>query len=214
MNINEYIDSNLHLPEPLRTQTAQLHFTAFFYKLNNKECPFLFENVSLSDFYYYTFEIYFKEMFRHGYKLSPVRLKGGFTGLPLDIIVERLIEHDYVNVAYRGATNSDYDKIVDGLLYSHNLDRYRKNYMYLPADMRDFHFQKSLFKMFNDKHRMVNSSLSYIAAHMFITDYIHHYLAYSGLVLRKASNKFEFHDLYSEINAFEDMLRRKHFPLS
>lgn len=214
MDINEYLEANLHLPEPLRTPEAQLQFTAFFYKTHNKESAFLFENVSLTDFSYYTFEIYFKEMFRHGYKLSPVRLKAGFTGLPLDIVVQRLIDNDYVKVAYRGATVDDYDKIVDGLVYSHNLDKYRKDWMYLPESLRDFHCQKSLFKMLYDKHKMMSLSLSYVGAHTFITDYIHHYLAYSGLVLRRARNKFEFNDLQDEINAFETVLRNKPFPLN
>lgn len=214
MNINEYLEANLHLPEPLRTQEAQLQFTSFFYKTNNKQIAYIFENVSLVDFAYFTFEVYFKEMFMHGYRLSPVRLKSGFTGLPLDILVKRLIDHDYAKIASLGATSADYDMIVDGLVYSHNLDKYRKDYMYLPQEMRDFHFQKSMFKMLHDKYRLTIGSLSWVGAHMFITDYIHHYLAYSGLVLRRARNKFEFNDLENEISSFESVLRGKPFPLN
>lgn len=214
MNINEYLEANLHLPEPLRTQEAQLQFTAFFYKTNNRDMAYLFENVSLIDFAYFTFEVYFKEMFMHGYRLSPVRLKSGFTGLPLDIIVDRLIQHDYVKIAYRGSTVDDYDMIADGLVYSRNLDKYRKDCMYLPEVMRDFHFQKSMFKMLHDKYRLTVGNLSWVGAHVFITDFIHHYLAYSGLVLRRARNKFEFNDLEDKVSSFESVLRSKPFPLN
>jgi hypothetical protein len=214
MDINEYIEANLHLPEPLRTPSAQLQFTAFFYKTHNKESAYLFENVSLTDLTRYTFEIYFKEMFRHGYKLTPVRLKAGFTGLPLDTIVQRLIDNDYVQVAYRGPTSADYDKIVDGLVYSHNLDKYRKDCMYLPETLRDFHHQKTMFKMLHDKYKLTVGNLSWIGSHVFITDFIHHYLAYSGFVLRRARNNFAFHDLDAEIIAFETILRNKPFPLN
>lgn len=214
MNMKEYLDANLHLPESLRSDEAQLQFTAFFYKPKNKDMAYLFENVSLVDLTYFTFEVYFKEMFMHGYKLSPVRLKAGFTGLPLPTIVQRLIEHDYSQIVTRGATDEDYEKIVDGLVYSHNLDKYRKGGMYLPEVMRDFHFQKSMFKMLHEKYRAMTGNLSWIAAHVFITDFIHHYLAYSGLVLRRARNNFEFKDIEDEVGSFESVLRSKPFPLS
>lgn len=214
MDINEYINANLHLPKPLRSREAQLHFTSFFYDLKSKERLYLFQNVSLNDLAYFTFDVYFKEMFRYGYKLTSLKLKTGFTALPLDAIIKRLIENDYTKIAYRGITAEDYDKIVDGLVYSKNLDKYRKDYMYFPADMRDFHFQKSLFKMFHDKHKSSDISVSYVQSHMFITDFIHHYLAYSGLVLRAARNKFEFKDIYSDITDFDAVLRNQSFPLS
>lgn len=214
MTIKEYLEANLHLPEPLRSHEAQLQFTSFFYKPKNKEMAYLFENVSLSDFTDFTFEVYFKEMFMHGYKLTPVRLKSGFTGLSLHTIVQRLIENDYIKIATRGATGDDYEKIIDGLVYSYNLDKYRKDSMYLPAEMRDFHFQKSMFKMLHEKHSSRFGNLSWIGAHVFITDYIHHYLAYSGLVLRRARNNFEFKDIEDEVGSFESVMRSKPFPLS
>jgi hypothetical protein len=214
LNIKDYLDANLHLPEPLRSHEAQLQFTSFFYKPKNKDMAYLFENVSLVDLTYFTFEVYFKEMFMHGYKLSPVRLKAGFTGLSLHTIVQRLIEHDYINISACGATNEDYEKIVDGLVYSHNLDKYRKDGMYLPVEMRDFHFQKSMFKMLHGKYSTMTGNLSWIGAHVFITDFIHHYLAYSGLVLRRARNNFEFKDIEDEVGSFESFLRSKPFPLN
>lgn len=214
MNIKDYLDANLHLPEPLRSHEAQLQFTSFFYKPKNKDMAYLFDNVSLVDLNCFTFEVYFKEMFMHGYKLAPVRLKAGFTGLSLHTIVQRLIEHDYINISARGATNEDYEKIVYGLVYSYNLDKYRKDGMYLPAEMRDFHFQKSMFKMLHSKYNIITGNLSWIGAHVFITDFIHHYLAYSGLVLRRARNNFEFKDIEDEVGLFKSVLCSKPFPLS
>lgn len=214
MDIETYISKGLHLPKPLRTREAQLYFTSFFYKVKSQESSFYFDDVSLNDLAYFTFDVYFKEMFRFGYKLSAIRLKQGFTGLPLDVIIKRLIESDYITIAQRGATVSDYERITDDLVYSTNLDKYRKEFMYLPENMRDFHFQKSLFKMLHEKHKHSAISISFVSAQIFITDYIHHYLAYSGYVLRKARNKFDFIDFDTEISNFENMLQSRPFPLS
>lgn len=213
MDINDYMNANLHLPKPLRTHQAQLNFIAFFYKLDGNGRENLFRNITLNDLAYYTFNVYFREMFSFGYVLSTVRIKGGIKPLPLDTLVERLIQDDYVNIALKGSTDQDYERVTSDLVYSANLDKYRKDMMYMPFNLRDFHYQKSLFRLLNDKHSKANISVPWISAHMFITDYIHHYLAYSGLVLRKSRQRFHFKDMDEEINHFEQSFKSSTFPV-
>jgi hypothetical protein len=80
------------------------------------------------------------------------------------------------------------------------VQEWRKSGKYLPKFMRDFHDQKDTFKAL---HTTVNfddcdytKDISWVAGQVYVIDFFLWHMARHGYVLRKASQKLPFDDIY------------------
>lgn len=212
MTINEILEKDLHLPEVFRNRVARLNFGAMLYGVAKSEktigSEYLFDNVSLEEFTDSFFEDYLKTMFKFGYQLQDLSIRQPYTAVSIDKLVNNLVYMNAFNLNKSGMSKDIiFERAFDGLYNSKNIEKYLKDFLYLPREIRDFHFQKDLFKLISEYS---NIGVSYIKSQIYATDYFGHCLVYTGLVLRKSKKQLSFESIFDKVYDARDS-RNKQF---
>lgn len=215
MPISEILERDLHLPEAFRNREARLSFGAMLYGVAASEkdrcSDYLFENVSLEDFTDSFFEDYLKTMFSFGYQLQPIPMKKAYTAVSLDSLVNNLLSLNAVELNKSGISKSViFEKAFHGLYNSQNIEKYLKDFLYLPREIRDFHFQKDLFKLIAERSSI---NVPYIKRQHYATDYFGHCLVYTGLVLRKSKKQLAFDSIFDKVYDANDIRNKLILPM-
>ncbi len=201
MTIQEIIDKNLYLPIELRELENQLALSSLLYPSKNKEIyddyEFYIKHLSVHDFSDMFFNVYLKKMYSYGYKLSKMNIRQEYLPMPLSQILDNIKKLNYIEVAEHDNSTIDlFDLGTSEYDYSSNLDKYRKEFRYLPVEFRDFHDQKDLFRLLCS-----NTNYSPVIMQIFITDFFSHFLVYCGITLQKTNKKLPFNDIYKDIKS-------------
>lgn len=87
------------------------------------------------------------------------------------------------------------------------LREYLTNSKHLPAFMRDFHDQKTLFKRLGEMNESrkdkYTENVSWISAQVYTIDVFLWYMACHGYTLQKSRKRVPFYDLENDLNMFE-----------
>lgn len=201
MTLNEMLEKDLHLPEVLRNRVARLNFGAMLYGVAKSEkeigSEYLFDNVSLEDFTDSFFEDYLKTMFKFGYQLQAIPMKQAYTAVSIDKLVNNLVYMNALDLNKSGMSKAIiFERAFDGLYNSKNIEKYLKDFLYLPREIRDFHFQKDLFKLISEQSSL---NVPYVKGQTYATDYFGHCLVYTGLVLRKSKKQLSFEPIFDKV---------------
>ena len=215
MTISEILEKDLHLPEAFRSREAKLNFGAMLYGIATSEknmgSAYLFEDVTLEDFTDSFFEDYLKTMFSFGYQIQPIPMKQAYTAVSLNDLVNNLINMNALSLNKSGVSKSIiFDKAFAGLYNSKNIEKYLKDFLYLPREIRDFHFQKDLFKLIAERS---SRNVPYIKRQHYATDYFGHCLVYTGLVLRKSKKQLFFESIFDKVYDANDERNKIRLPI-
>lgn len=209
LTIEDIISKNLHLPLELRTATSRIHFGAMLFKIiddkSNIDDTILFKDVSLMEFTYSFFDIYLKEMFKYGYKLSKMNIRQEYKPVELNILINRLININAVSLVEKKSKDINiFNEVNNGLKHSSNLERYLKDFKYLPVALRDFSVQKKLLKILLEKSKNANLNLTFMQMQVFAFDYFSHFLVYTGYTIQKSKQKLPFINMDKELEEYEN----------
>lgn len=212
ISVDAILDNNLHLPEALRNKESQLSFGAMLYGVASSEkkidSQFLFDDVSLEDFTHSFFEDFLKTMFKFGYQLQPIKMKEEYIAVSIDTLVNKLLYMNAINLNKAGISKAViFERAFEGLYNTSNIEKYLRDFLYLPEEIRDFHIQKDLFKLISERSSI---KLSVMKAQVYATDYFCHCLVYTGFVLRRSKKQLAFEPMFDTINQARD-LRNKNF---
>lgn len=93
------------------------------------------------------------------------------------------------------------------------LDAWLRDQAFLPAVLRDFHKQKTLFKRIGQAIEKRRNSLdatsvdhelpTWIVGHIYVIDYFLWFMAKHGYTLQKTHARYEFYDLDETLDAYE-----------
>lgn len=215
MSISEILEKDLHLPEPLRSQEARLNFGAMLYGVAASEkklgSSYLFEDVTLYEFTESFFEDYLKTMFNFGYQLQPIQMKQAYTAVSLDSLVSNLLNMNALDLNTSGISKSIiFEQAFNGLYNSKNIEKYLREFLYLPREIRDFHFQKDLFKLIAERSSL---NVPYVKRQHYATDYFGHCLVYTGLVLRKSKKQLSFDSIFDKVYDANDVRNKQRIEM-
>lgn len=217
-SLQKWIHGYNFLPEILNQHSKQKEIFILFHDLNidaTKKDDFLTNRINYRQAMIYTIDIFLWVLAGYGYTLQRSRKRFNFMEIYEDlhaVFFTRKSREEYIqslDLIYKRAYDDRINKAMNG-----------DDNFHLPSFMRDFHDQKTLFSYI---HQLINKDgkqdhildqVSWIDAHIYVTDYFLKEMFRYGFSLQKSRAKQEFSDIQDDLaefrrnrhNAFAKML--------